>query len=353
MKKKLFLKIVTILTVILNVCNQKAMATRTWRVNNNGFSADTTSLQGAMDVLAGPGDTIHVEASGIPYPAITFRKKLVLIGPGYFLSENTGKQKNSTPATIVSVTFDPGSNGSVISGLRFDGALNGFVSINENNITIERCWMQTIGIQNLSPTTLSDITIKQSYCNNYITTAALHPGPLNNLLVTNCYFNGVASFGLQTYANTIQGNVEHCVFNANVNAYNAPLIFRNNIFKVGTLNQNTVNSTANFEFNLFVANSVPAWLSGGTNKFQVNSVFITPTPTSSTDYNLMQNSPANCPVCYQGYPNGTETIGMYGGAEPYILSGIPAVPTIYRLDSPGMILQGDTINVNISTRSNN
>ena len=70
---------------------------------------------------------------------------------------------------------------------------------------------------------------------------------------------------------------------------------------------------------------------------------------SSTDGNLLPLQ--TCDACANGY--ASTSIGMFGGTLPYILSGIPAIPAIYNLPPPGNAPQGDTLHVNIKTRSNN
>jgi hypothetical protein len=44
--------------------------------------------------------------------------------------------------------------------------------------------------------------------------------------------------------------------------------------------------------------------------------------------------------------------GIFTGPDPYILSGIPAIPTIYYLDVPLIGTQKEGINVTIKVKSN-
>ncbi len=58
------------------------------RVNNNpGADPDYATLQAANDA-ASNGDTIYVEGSPTNYDGADISKKLVIIGPGYFLTDN-------------------------------------------------------------------------------------------------------------------------------------------------------------------------------------------------------------------------------------------------------------------------
>jgi hypothetical protein len=44
---------------------------------------------------------------------------------------------------------------------------------------------------------------------------------------------------------------------------------------------------------------------------------------------------------------------MFGGNDPYKVSGIPGIPTIYQLQAPANVPAGGNLPVTISTRSNN
>jgi hypothetical protein len=62
---------------------------------------------------------------------------------------------------------------------------------------------------------------------------------------------------------------------------------------------------------------------------------------------LASNSPAK-----GSGENGTDA-GAFGGDEPYILSGIPSIPSIYQLTVPANVPQGGTLNVQIKAKTNN
>lgn len=79
MKKKL---------LILFVMCGLAMVSQatTLRVNNTDPSAPYASINDAVNA-ATEGDTIMVEGSSIPYGDVTINKRVVLIGPGYWLKK--------------------------------------------------------------------------------------------------------------------------------------------------------------------------------------------------------------------------------------------------------------------------
>lgn len=342
------------LVIVLTLTTQFSNATIR-RVNNQGFGAQDTDLSTCI-AAADNNDTIHVEASGVGYGYITINKPLTIIGTGYFLNENPGLQKNNTPATINQIILGPLAAGTRIVGIRIARSGNNSdadIIVNASNIRIERCYVRDdIAFNNFGTTAiLNNISIKQCYCNSIITGSSV--GPINNFQISNCYFAGTLNISASgtNYQNNAQGNVTHCVFNSGVNCWSANMDFKYNINKGGTFLQNN-NSITNVNFNLFVATTMPTWLNitGNTNKIKwpVESVF--PNTAGSTDFNLNVDTIAQCPQCYMTATN-IET-GIFGGADPYRLSGIPNVPTIYMINAPSQSVQGGSINVNVSTRSN-
>ena len=49
---------------------------------------------------ASAGDTIYIESSPVPYGPLDMYKRLVVIGTGYFLSENDSTQANTEIASL-------------------------------------------------------------------------------------------------------------------------------------------------------------------------------------------------------------------------------------------------------------
>ena len=106
-----------------------------WRVNNNGgVSADFTTLQAAHNGAAS-GDTLHLEGSPDSYGGLTSSKKLVIIGPGFYLGENPATQAVALPAYIGNITYNIGSEGSVIMGCDLNG---GTINVFASDIVIRR-----------------------------------------------------------------------------------------------------------------------------------------------------------------------------------------------------------------------
>lgn len=110
---------------------------KVWRVNNTaGVNADFLQISTAVSsALVQPGDTIYVEPSAITYNQFTLNKRLVIIGAGYLLSENTGLQYNNLASTFGQITIDSVASGSHIMGMA--GSII-YVNSDVDNILIER-----------------------------------------------------------------------------------------------------------------------------------------------------------------------------------------------------------------------
>lgn len=351
---KTFNNLFPIVLVILTLSLLQTANATVWRVNNNVAFSQWTNQQVFNDVNAAissasvsPGDTLYIEASATNYGIVTINKRLVLIGTGYYLDGNAGQQDNQIAATIQKIVLTEGANGSVIMGLTIAGNVNnGGITFGDNsisNITITRCRIErSIYFGNGEEITLNNIVITKNVLysldynvNNY--------GPVTGLIVTN------NSFESQVYlAPNYYGVMAHNILKNGVRFYSG-VDFYNNIILAGTILQNN-NSSTNVYYNLFSV-AQPVWLTGGNNDFGVPSSTIFPT-IGSNDAKLKPNPSNICPQCYKGFPGGTAEIGMFGGNDPYILSGIPAIPTIYNLQAPANILQGEMIDIYISTRSN-
>lgn len=345
-----------IFCMTLLMCLGQNVRANIWRVNNNAIYTQNcthcfSSIQSAVNsVSVLPGDTLHVEASNVNYAGVTFTKKLVIIGPGYFLNENGVLQQNQLGATVYgNVTFNAGSEGTTMLGMIISGgSANDNVLIHVNDIAIKRCYVKGyIAFSNSN--VISNILITQSYikesvyASNYFNYATV-----NNLVVLNNYLGYDIILG-STY-NRCHGIFAQNVVNGAIEG-SSGMNYYNNIITGNFIESN--NSTSNVHDNIFTG-SIPTWLSTGTNHSVPYATVFVSNGTSDGIYKL--NSSGTCAACYQGFhASGTNNVemGMYGGLTPYILSGIPDVPTIYKLQNNPTVHQGDTTVVSIGTRSNN
>ena len=151
MKKQLLLGLIFTLVGGI-VCGQHLI-----RVNNNpAADPDYATLQAANDA-ASNGDTIYVEGSPTDYDGADISKKLVIIGPGYFLTDNDSTQAFGISATFKSaIDFQAGSAGSIITGCNINDGIGLYV----NDISIIRCNVNAI-ITNCME--VNNILILQNY----------------------------------------------------------------------------------------------------------------------------------------------------------------------------------------------
>lgn len=313
--KKNILHIVVILLIV--GWHATTLAAK-WRVSNvPGVSANFSTAQAVNDAPeVMDGDTAYFEGSGDSYGDLTLTRKLVIIGPGYYLVQNDSTQDNKMSAVINSLNFAPGSDMSIITGMTVN-ALNP----KSNNLVIKRNNIGTLDIGYGSPA--SNLQIIQ----NMIYSIVVRGGSHNLNISNNCITIGSAWYNAINMEPNTSATVLNNIIQNSVILYNVE--FRNNIC-TGHPN----NGTGTFTFygtnvatnNLFFANISST--EGNISNVNMSTVF---TYTGSTDgqYKLKAGSPAS------GAGYGGVDCGMFGGPQPYVLSGLPTVPAIWRIDIDG------------------
>lgn len=402
MRKTFLLAIVT-LFIISNV-NAKI-----FRVGYAGLpqvsGVDYATFYGAYTAAsATAGDTIYVFPGktliGPDWPTSSDRaeiaKKLIIISKGYWTDStstpkgNAGLQASKGTASIGDVSsgyplyFLAGSAGSVLMGFDCEGQ---GISVNESNITIKRNYNLFLYLNDYSVSNLivegnyrvwfdgnnnaaniyNNVIIKNNFIYQFLLPLKTYSGVINN--------NTWISNGLQ---NTSGEDVTMSYFyNAgvfydlsNINLQSGTWFFQNNLilfYKAAdsATNKNyfTITGAANsiVSYNVALKSSnFTVWPGTASNNVFLNpSVVATicegfPTVgarTADDKYVLKAGSPALKANLPAGSPADA---GMYGGPTPYKIGMIPSIPTIYRISSPqGNNPTGSTIQINISTRSNN
>ena len=325
----------TLLFVLLALASQVASAQTIRRVNNNGITGTNiyTTIQAAHDA-ATAGDIIQLEPSTISYGNLSCTKQLSFVGPGYFLSENQppALQANVIPATVGTVFFNPGSNGSSMAGLT-----TGNTYLAASNLIIQRNNITYLYV-NFSSITSNNL-VRQNYI-DYLTYYSASFAT-TNLLITNNIIRVDVTLNGGNLSGEFSNNV--VLRYANFDGFTV----RNNYF--GNALTTTANTT--WQYNLLSQATLPALgsQSNNTGSTPVANVFLlTPAATGQYDgwYRLKTGSPA-----LGAGQNGVD-IGAFGSATGYgyRLGGIPAIPSIYQLTQS---VTGNSLNVNISTRSNN
>jgi hypothetical protein len=305
------------------------------RVNNNaGADADYTSLQAANDA-ANNGDTIYVEGSTTAYAGADISKKFIIIGPGYFLADNPKTQANALQATFNSfINFNTGSTGSSLTGIVIPST---YVSLFVNDIAITRCNINSLFFQ----VSCQNILISQNYL-YYIGISG--SGQANNSVISNNIISGNINLPgggpvqitnnvmTSTSANTIN------VYNSNIN---------NNIICSSTnIPTNTGNNITN---NILAAAGTNA--NGNQYNVVMANVFVDYSGSLNySDDGKWKLKPGSVAI---GAGISGVDCGAFGGATPYVLSGVPNLPHIYEALIPGTAYSDAGLSCTIKIASGN
>ncbi|MDI3320679.1 hypothetical protein [Pinibacter soli] len=329
---------------------------KSWRINNNaGVNANYTSIYDAVNSASvTDGDSLYIEPSVTDYVtnSMTISKRLTFIGPGYLLDPantnapgNSGLQVLTIDSRLGFFRLNAGANGSKFIGVTltaayFNGASNvtfervGFTGnvyfesgINDA-ITLRKCFFLNNGISNAASVTITNFVCENNIFYGYCNIAIDQLTGSGNLFRNNSIYS--SAYGvvlLNTYiANNIFGTYAACTFtNSTV---------KNNLFQA---NQ-TLSGTA----------------TGNIVNVDMNTVYVAGT-TGSLDSRVALK--AGSPAKGTGLTVGSVVnpdMGAFGATDPYRLSGIPNIPSIYTLTVPTSIPSGSaTMNITFSTRNNN
>jgi hypothetical protein len=353
---KRFSSLVAIASVVFSLFFSMAYAS-VWRVNNNaGASAAFTNFNTAVasaSVL--PGDTVYLEPSATAYtPPAPMNKRLVVIGPGYFLDPanasnpgNAGLQVSTFSARFqASFAFDTLATGSRFLGLEFSAL---WLDPRADNISFERCYFSSTITYNVAAANAGQQAVGIRFNKCFSNATFSYPVAFNfvDLEVTNCIWTSTFN---PTSANVISALIRNNHFAGAISIQNT--YFANNTSQgIGPGSFTASNSILRNNISQF-ANVFPA--GNGNQSAPGNDItrIIVNTGTADGRYRLSATSIA----LGAGETVGgvTPDCGPFGTADPYRLSGIPPIPAIYGLTSPATVpAAATTMNITLSTRSNN
>ena len=326
--KKTFLLMVLVQLVF--VCNVDA---KKWTVSNkSGVDADATTIQAAHD-MAAAGDTIYVEGSSVNYGSLNLTNKVFIYGPGYFLGENPETQANIAPAYIEGLDFSTGSDGSIVSGLYITNS----VDINASNVTLKRNYITgsyTIDIE----TAQTNVLILQNYIiSSSYDLMQVSTGSSNIMIHNNYIYHGNTYNAIETEGTAVVDVLNNVIY-GNITVSNSS--FTNNIYRTGT----PTGSGNVYYNNLCNGTQFPSG-NGNQQTVDMGTVFVGP-GTTDGQWQLAASSPA------LGAGLSGEDCGMYGGPDPYVLSGIPNIPSIYYFTAPTSASESSGLPVHIKVKSN-
>jgi hypothetical protein len=334
---------------IMAILFTRQASAKIWRVNNksnyNGttlwgdnfggtasypvFTQIDSALAAGSRKLVASGDTLYVEASPITYNYATIDRKLIIIGSGYFLSQNPHVSSITDSSSIGTVNFNTGSEGSQIIGMSEVVGGNNF-AINVNDITIKRCNVHH-AIQITS--NLNNVYILENFFYpivsnlNALGGSAPYPTDLvfnNNICQKTLIWGG--SF-LQCNNNTFDGPA-----NTTLTLQFTTSEFKNNILKSSNSTTN-INNGSNLNVSYNIGTSASQFGTDNNNVVVTNisSLFMN---SASPDgmYQVASGS-----IAVNSGSDGSDR-GAFGGAavtDRYTLSGLAAIPVIYSVSIPG------------------
>jgi hypothetical protein len=312
------------------------------------INTDYTDLQSAHDAAAA-GDTLLI------FPGswgATYSKKLVTLGYGYLTDTSAaaglGTQANPGLQNIkgtlsIQITVAAGSDNCTFEGLDGFNIYGDNTGATLTGIIIRRC----SGNVNMSNTNIyGNWQILQCFLNQL--DLANSASNISNITVNNSYIYQVANAG-GTPANQ-SGQFNNCVLGY-TDFNSGSFVVKNTIF--GVYHNNDAYCV--YQYDLFDTNygAVPFGPGNiGTDDGSMQSIVfvgVSNQGSFSNDgrYALTAGSPAK-----GAGQNGTD-MGMYGGANPYKLSGIPRIPSIYKLTAPSTTTSGNPYTITASERGNN
>jgi hypothetical protein len=345
---KPFSKISLLTSHILLLCIA-AHAQTIRRVNNNpgvtGVNVYTTA-QAAHDAAVA-NDILIIEPSVTNYGGLTLNKPLKVYGNGYFLDLNIELKADQRRSFLSTVDINVGGGGSSFFGIE----ATSFVIWGSSNVTIGRCRITDDRIRlynrnaiNTTNTNVSNIVITQSYLripNSYPSVEITGTGgfTISNVMVTNNHMNHLLAGDNAVIQNWIVRNntmfigtattLVNSVFENNIMGAGGTVSFANVTFSYNISSQNTFSGGIGNQNNFDLA---PEWLGGDSN---------------DEFHRIKTGSPLKTAG------SGGIEVGAYGGATPYVVSGIPAIPSIVNMNNTATGSNATPLSVTISVKSNN
>lgn len=278
-----------------------------------GGSTIFSELPAAL-AAAADGDTLYLPGGG--FPGFTLSKKLAVIGVGH--------HPDSTAATVMSyisgsINLNPGSSGSLFTGLRVNGTIQVPSSYDIDNIKISRCFVYpgiygNSSIFNLESWVITECMVGQIYyLKNAMISNSLVSIDFGVLRECQVEHNIILSGNISDVDNSTVSNNIIRYSNGGNGCDNS--LFYNNIYSSGSL------PNAPFGSNIGIGNISDTDFDGLFEDFSYTTYNQNMTNLYQFDFHLT-NAAYNT-----GGTNGTP-IGIYGGVFPWKAGAVPFTPHI-------------------------
>lgn len=297
--------------IMAAICMTVAASAKILRVSNvSGSSAPYKTIKAAHDAAAA-GDTIMVDGSATSYGDVTLSKKVVLIGPGYWLVTNGIMEEGALAAVTGVLTIDTEAEGCVVKGLDIED----YVNIYADKVVLTRCVITKV------------VKVAANNC-------ILHQ---NYLYDTRFYGEGMPKY-IQITNNIIRGND----INGDISYFESAYIANNSFINGLKLTNKTFSHLSNctIENNILYDNE-GEYMSGCT--FKNNFLYSTKDYYSVGAYTLYTD--AQCKADELKFSQGK--YGAFSGDDPYVISGIASGPVIQDITVPATVEKGSKMNVTI------
>ena len=313
MKAKQIIK-AAVAAAVLTVVGAQTVSAKSWRVNNNSTKkanfVDINAAMASADVVA--GDTLYLDPGSVLASEQTISKAVTVIGTGYFL-------QNGMVAATINNRVRIKAEGTKLNGVY----VNGEVWIEANNITLERC---KINHRVYSYNGIRyGLTVLQCFINNTNTENSINGEFRNATIKNNIIISSYAAYGAYSTAifNVHDSEIANNYLAVNNTQYNRHVLYHitnsqiyNNIIRHAKdpnlifANSDAVNNNSIYN-NVITAAKDIVYLGSA----DMSSVFAP--GISDAAYRLKEDSPA------KGAGFGGADCGPYGGATPYVESGLP------------------------------
>ena len=333
----------TIVTLVALCAAMTANATILRVSNVNGSTAPYSTIQAAHDA-ASAGDTIMVDGSDTAYEQTEISKKLVIIGPGFWLTDN-GLVQEAAPSATTSFVVHKEAVGTVVEGIRLCNNLNYSISIRADNCIVRRCYIKNgsyVGIQfsrdsDTDPNPKGAVIHQNFFDDCGVNTRALvYETRMTNLQITNNIFvnNNGKEYAIR--------NVSNCTINYNTMVGSSN--YQGFAIVYGSTIEHNIIRLVNVNEELETHPNRKLWLENvnyvDTNEWNDNYEM------NRAD-NAVEFSTDKDILNLESIKSQSATYGAFAGGSPYVISGIPAAPVIEDLVVPTSVEAGSKMKVTI------
>jgi len=291
------------------------------RVNNiTGSGAPYADFSSALQA-AESGDTLMIDGSPDSYGNIEINMPLVILGPGYWRTENGISGEGASDATFRNIKVQSMGKGSVIRGLKVES-----IAINASDVVINRCHIEG-GIKVLASVGAQsdNCLIHQNFIYGYIRGYASNLMP-NYTQITNNIFSGhTQTGGVIQYIN--EGYIGYNTFATPKNDGGIQHI--TNIVACTVEKNICTGNEPTIEGNSYKDNYMPSQWGSYIYEKRDTDLDIKNYKVDSSIAELIAGK------------------GAFNGEDPYVISGVPAGPVIQDVTVPASVEKGNNLNITI------